>query len=62
MKLIPDMKAFGNRAWGIAIACFIIVATNSEYTIWIRIIASLPMIYFFWFGDSRFTDEYKKII
>jgi len=55
-------KDFGNRIWGASIALWMIICLNADYALWMRIISAICVIYFFWFGDSRFTEDYRKII
>jgi hypothetical protein len=55
-------KDLGNRLWGMSISLWLITSLDIGYNIIIRIIAGLLVIYFITFGNSRFTEEYKKII
>jgi hypothetical protein len=55
-------KDFGNRLWGASIVLWLLVCTNGNYALWIRVLSAIIVTYFFMFGNSRFDEEYKKII
>ena len=54
-------KDFGNRVWG---ASFVLwtVAVFIKMPIWYVVLSGLVFCYFLLFGNSRFDENYKKII
>ena len=61
-------QGFGNRLlgfnWGIYIMLVIDSITNSpsNYTYLACILTNIVIVYFFIFGVSRFTPDYRKIL
>ena len=55
-------RDFGNRLWGASAVLWFMIAFGYTYPLWARIISSLTITYFFWFGAERFDGKYKKLI
>lgn len=55
-------KDFGSRLWGMSLVLWLITFLDLTYPLYIRILSALIFIYFITFDNSRFTEEYKKLI
>jgi len=55
-------KDLGSRLLGMSFILWFITNFDTSYALWIRILSAIIFIYFITFGNSRFTEEYKKII
>ena len=55
------MKEFGHRLWRASGVLWLVICVG-EYSLWMRVTSSLLILYFFWYGVSRFEKGYKKII
>jgi len=55
-------KDFGSRLWGMSLVLWLITFLDLTYPLYIRILSALVFIYFITFDNSRFTEEYKKLI
>jgi hypothetical protein len=52
----------GSRLWGMSLVLWMIVSTGLHYPLYVRLLTAIVFTYFIIFGNSRFTEEYKKII
>ena len=53
---------FGNRLWGSSITIMFFAMGWKEYPLWACILNVIVLMYFFWFGNSRFTKGYRRIL
>lgn len=55
-------KDLGSRLWGMSFVLWFITCLDFNYFLWIRILSALVFVYFISYGNSRFTEEYKRVI